>query len=261
MSGYTPVFGTVFNGSLCGKWPTTAVWMFFLALADSKGEVDVSHKFIAGMTGIPEVQLREGIAALMAEDPLSRSTAEGGRRLVLLDPANRDWGWRIVNIQKYRDKASDLNQHIDGRHAEKNRRYRERHGLTAGGRPRKSLNGKERPRETAESQDRLTQTHTHTQKNPPYRSPLLTELPEGINREAWGEWIAYRRERRLPLTDRALSLHVKLLLPHPPEVQRAMIEESIQATWAGLFPLKGPAVAEANKAALMAWANAPEPST
>jgi hypothetical protein len=127
--GYTPVFNSVFNGTLYGKWPDSAVWLTMLALCDSKGEIDMSYEAIAGQTGWPMELLRQGIAGLMAADPRSRSTAEEGRRLVPIDDA-REWGWRVVNVQLYRRKASGLNQVLDGRNAEKVRRYKEKHRQT-----------------------------------------------------------------------------------------------------------------------------------
>lgn len=129
MAGYTPVFDTVFEGSLCGRYPETAAWMFFLALADWKGEVDKTPEFIATITGMPLGDLRACIARFMEPDSRSRSQAEEGRKLVLID-AHRDWGWRVVNIAFYRRKASGQDQISDGRNAEKVRRYKERHRET-----------------------------------------------------------------------------------------------------------------------------------
>lgn len=129
MSGYTPVFNTVFEGSLCGRYPDTAAWMFFLALADWKGEVDKTPEFIATITGMPLADLLGCVERFMQPDPRSRSQVEEGRKLALID-ANRNWGWRVVNIQSYRDKASGREQVADGRNAAKVKRYRERHRQT-----------------------------------------------------------------------------------------------------------------------------------
>lgn len=104
MSGYTPIFNTVFDGTLCGKWPESAVWLTILALCDKHGEVNLSYAAICARTGWPPELLRQGIEALMAPDPDSQTPDEEGRRLVLLDPG-RTWGWRIVNHEKYREKA------------------------------------------------------------------------------------------------------------------------------------------------------------
>jgi hypothetical protein len=60
----------------------------------------------------------------------------------------------------------------------------------------------------------------------------LNPLPE------WGMWIAHRREKRWPLTERALRIQARLLAKYPPATQVEMIEASIQAGWQGVFPPK-----------------------
>lgn len=104
MSGYTPVFDTVFTGTLCGKYPDTAAWMFLLALADKNGEIDATPQYISTITGMPVDDLIGCIERFMEPDPDSRSAAEHGRRLVKID-SDRPWGWRVVNHEKYREKA------------------------------------------------------------------------------------------------------------------------------------------------------------
>jgi hypothetical protein len=56
-------------------------------------------------------------------DPYSRTDAEGGARLVLIDQEHRDWGWRVVNHGRYREKARkasfDAARAEDGRNAQR----------------------------------------------------------------------------------------------------------------------------------------------
>lgn len=104
MAGYTPVFDSVFTGTLSGKYPDTAAWLFLLALADKHGVVDMTPAYISLVTGMPESSLVECIGRFMEPDPYSRTTDEEGRRLVPIDDA-RPWGWKIVNHRKYREKA------------------------------------------------------------------------------------------------------------------------------------------------------------
>lgn len=162
MSGYTPVFSTVFNGTLSGKWPTLPVWLTILPLADWRGHIDMTPEAISGRTGWPIDLLLEGINELCKPDPRSRSQIEEGRRLVLIDPA-RDWGWRVVNIEKYRDKASGRNQVEDGRNAEKVRRYKEGH------------------RRTPEDTGGHRQTPTHTQTQTKTKESVSTTSPSVFN--------------------------------------------------------------------------------
>lgn len=150
MSGYTPVFDTVFSGSLYGRYPDTAAWLFMLALADWQGHIDRTPEYIAGVTGMPLDDLKGCIERFTSPDPYSRSQAEEGRKLVLIDP-NRSWGWRVVNISLYRKKASERNRTESGQNAEKQSAYRERKRYAA-------LRGVT----TGDGTHTHTQTHTQT---------------------------------------------------------------------------------------------------
>lgn len=122
MGGYTPVFNSVFQGSLCGHYPDTAAWLFFLALADKNGCVDSSPHYISAITGMPVDDLLGCIERFCEPDPHSRTTDNDGRRLELID-LERPWGWRILNHGKYREKARkasyDAARVADGRNAER----------------------------------------------------------------------------------------------------------------------------------------------
>lgn len=125
--GYTPVFDSVFQGSLCGHYPETAAWLFLLALADKNGHVDSSPHYISAITGMPVEDLEACIAKFCGPDDKSRTTDNDGRRLELIDPA-RPWGWKILNHSKYREKARkaayDAARVEDGRNAERMRNRR-----------------------------------------------------------------------------------------------------------------------------------------
>jgi hypothetical protein len=105
VSGYTPVFDTVFQGTLCGKWPTLPVWLTILPMADKNGQIDMTYQHISAVSGWPVDLLKQAIAELTAPDPESRSSEKEGRRLELIDPLNRQWGWRVINHAAYREKA------------------------------------------------------------------------------------------------------------------------------------------------------------
>jgi hypothetical protein len=105
VSGYTVVFDSVYHGTLCGRWPTLPVWLTILPMADKHGHIDLTHQAISALTGWPIELLKQAINELMQPDPESRSEAHEGRRLVLIDPENRSWGWQVVNHERYREKA------------------------------------------------------------------------------------------------------------------------------------------------------------
>jgi hypothetical protein len=104
VSGYTPIFDSVFQGTLCGKWPTLPIWLTILPLADKNGRIDMTPEAIGLLTGWPLETLKQGLAELCSPDPRSRSKAEGGARLKLIDQ-DRDWGWQVVNHSQYRERA------------------------------------------------------------------------------------------------------------------------------------------------------------
>jgi hypothetical protein len=155
MSGYTPVFDSVFHGTLCGRWPTLPVWLTILPLADKHGHIDITHQAISALTGWPLDLLKQAIAELQEPDPDSRSCGEEGRRLVLLDPEHRQWGWRVVNHSQYRERARKQMQQIQatesGRDAERKRITRDKQRLAAHGapssdvQPRPYVAGSDRP--------------------------------------------------------------------------------------------------------------------
>ena len=153
MTGYTPVFDSIFTGSLFGQYPDTAAWLFFLALADKHGVVDVTPQFIAGVTGMPVQELESCISRFMEPDPSSRTKDNEGRRLELIDPG-RKWGWRIVNFAAYKERARLMAKNArevqSGSNAE---RLRQRNS-TAGDR--------RRPPDTADGRPSNTNTDANT---------------------------------------------------------------------------------------------------
>ena len=128
MSGYTPVFGSLFQGSLCGQWPELPVFCTLLPLADKNGHLDYSFAYLSAVTGWPEDLLRQGIAALERADPASRNPDDNGRRLTRLRD-NTEWGWRIVNHGYYREKArlsaKNAREVESGKEADRKRYQRE----------------------------------------------------------------------------------------------------------------------------------------
>lgn len=171
MSGYTPVFQSVFTGTLHGKWPDTGLWLCVLALSDKHGVVDVTPQYIASVTGLPVESVAECMARFCEPDPYSRTPDNDGRRLELADPP-RTWGWRIVNHSKYRERArlqaQTAAQVKDGRNTEKCRRYRER------------KSGNDTARHPATPTDTLSNANanTNTEKKKPTADKRPSESPE-----------------------------------------------------------------------------------
>jgi hypothetical protein len=61
---------------------------------------------------------------------------------------------------------------------------------------------------------------------------------EEIGIRGWDEWVQYRKELKKPMTPSTVNRQVKQLENHTPEVQQAMITQSIEKGWTGLFEIK-----------------------
>lgn len=220
MSGYTPVFRSIFEGSLCGQWPYTAGWLIFLSLVDQHGNVDMTPEYISAITGMPIEDLKKCISRFTEPDIASRSSDEEGRRLTALDPS-RAWGWHVVNHQKYREKARLMSKSA-----------RE---VSTGENAERLSTAAHRRSPPPNAPQTHTQTHTKTKTQPKESAEALV-LHASLPVETWNEWLIHRRENRFSMSPRALNKQLKLLARYDAEAQREMIENSIQAGWQGLFP-------------------------
>ena len=63
-------------------------------------------------------------------------------------------------------------------------------------------------------------------------------LLEGVNPEAWNLWVSYRRQAGKPLKPPSFPGQQKKLLAFGVN-QLAVVQQSIDENWQGLFPLKG----------------------
>lgn len=99
---YAKVFRSMYDGSLADNWRALVTFQQLLVLANADGVVDMTASAIARTTGIPLDLIQEGLAALEAIDPESRTPEMDGRRIARLD-THRSWGWFIVNHKHYRE--------------------------------------------------------------------------------------------------------------------------------------------------------------
>lgn len=98
---YAKLFTSMWDGSLYGHLEASAVLMACVTLCNAQGVLDMTPEAIAGRTGWPLDFIKKGLAELEKPDARSRTPDDDGRRLALLDD-HRDWGWLIVNYEKYR---------------------------------------------------------------------------------------------------------------------------------------------------------------
>lgn len=97
---------------------------------------------------------------------------------------------------------------------------------------------------------------------PPIEPPILKEkdkkenLPEWLNREAWDEWVKYRKQKKNPLTELSIKKQLKLLEENKYD-HIEIINQSIQNGWTGLFEIKKQtakkSLAERNREAMDAY--------
>lgn len=100
---YGKIFESMYDGTLVSRGPWQAVVTFqqLIVLANRDGVVDMTPEAISRRTSIPLDIITLGLEELMKPDPRSRTPDDEGRRITLLE-AHRDWGWHIVNHEKYR---------------------------------------------------------------------------------------------------------------------------------------------------------------
>lgn len=61
---------------------------------------------------------------------------------------------------------------------------------------------------------------------------------ESLPRTEWDEWMQKRKSKRWPCDALTLGKQLEILAQHDTETQREMLNNSIQSTWQGIFPLK-----------------------
>lgn len=98
---YAKIFLKIFDSSIAEDWQARIVFQDILILANRDGMVDMTHEAISRRTNVPLEIVRSSIAKLEAPDPKSNTPEDDGRRLERL-AEHKDWGWRIVNYEKYR---------------------------------------------------------------------------------------------------------------------------------------------------------------
>lgn len=98
-----------------------------------------------------------------------------------------------------------------------------------------------KPNETPSPSPNTKSTSTPAQDKPARFDPLSIQLPECVSASKWGEWLGYRRSRRLPTAEVTARKQLEFLTQchargQPPD---AVIDASIANGWQGLFELKG----------------------
>ena len=98
---------------------TRIVWMTLLAMADQHGEVQASVPGLANVARVSVEACEAAILTFMSPDHYSRTKSSEGRRI-----EEMDGGWHILNHEKYRELASDLDRKRKAADRQKRRRDR-----------------------------------------------------------------------------------------------------------------------------------------
>jgi hypothetical protein len=213
-----------------------------LALADKNGEVQASIPGLARIAGVPVADAEEAVAKFLAPDPYSRTPDDEGRRIEKIDG-----GWALINHAKYREMAS----REQSKDAATKRQNRKRERSRDASRPVTPCHAPSRlVTETLHIADAEaeadTENTTEAQATPAAELiavdsvtlyPLPLDTPEF--KAAWGEWTAYRRERRLAtLKPRSVTAQLAKLAEYGHDGAIESIRESIAQNYQGLFPPK-----------------------
>lgn len=74
------------------------------------------------------------------------------------------------------------------------------------------------------------------------------DLPPTVDPDNWVRWCEFRSSKRKPISEQAARQQIAMLAEHPPDAQRAIVQNSIQNDYQGLFAPKGGSHAERQSA-------------
>jgi hypothetical protein len=205
----------MWDGSLYGQLEASAVLMACVTLCNAQGILDMTPEAISGRTGWPVEFVKKGIVDLEQPDPRSRTPDDDGRRLAKLDD-HRDWGWLIVNYEKYRTLADP--DTIKDQNKKRAQKYRDRRHAAS------------RCVTPGNGQSRQAEGEAEEGKS------VVTLVP-GLDRESWNRWQAYRQESGKALKPTSVLAAQRKLAAFG-ERQAEVVENSIAEGYTGLFPPK-----------------------
>lgn len=103
---YGKIFESIYDSSISEDWQVMIIFQQLIVLCDWHGIVDMTPEAISRRTNIPLEIIQYGLKALQEPDTGSRSPLMQGKRITLLEPEHRNWGWLIVNHEYYRNLQS-----------------------------------------------------------------------------------------------------------------------------------------------------------
>lgn len=119
---FAKLFMQMYESTIAEDWQGLITFQQLCILCDWYGIIDMTPRSISRLTCLPQDIIEAGLKTLEQPDPDSRTKECEGRRIVRLDP-EREWGWQIVNFEKYRDLIEPDSRE---QHRQYMQRYRER---------------------------------------------------------------------------------------------------------------------------------------
>lgn len=98
---YARVFTQILDSSIAEDYTLRHIFEDFLKVCEFRtGVVDMTRQALSRRLNVPLEILNDCINRLESPDPASRDADFEGRRIERLDK-HRDWGWKILNWEKY----------------------------------------------------------------------------------------------------------------------------------------------------------------
>lgn len=229
---YGKIFETVFTGSLYGSGPTVfAVWAYVIATAKPPGVCELNPKLLAGTFGCDVQQVRDAIQVLCEPDDDSRNNEEEGRRLIHLEA----FQYRVVSFDKYRLMVS-----MDEKREADRRRIATKRDATR--QPATKRDSRQTSLGVADVAHTEVEVEVEERRNTnkPKGGGSDAGLPEWLPVDAWVAFVDHRRAIRKPMTPAAVPINLRTLgkLREAGNDPRAVIDQSIENGWTGLFPIR-----------------------
>jgi len=146
--------GLAFSSLLREDDAVFKTFMVLLSRVEADSVSRVSSDFLARVTGKSPEEIGACLKVLAEPDPSSRTTTDDGRRIERVDG-----GFKILNAEKYREKAREEQERIQAR--ERQRKHREREAFQAN-----PIVAGRRPELELEVQRLVTEIHDRTGEDP-----------------------------------------------------------------------------------------------
>jgi hypothetical protein len=251
-TSFTKLFSSITKSTVwCEPHTTFRVWITLLAECNRKGEVHGSIPGLANLARVTIAECETAMETFLAPDPYSRTPDHEGRRIEVIVGG----GWRLLNYGLYRERRDtdavkeQKREHMQRVRAEEKINSECGKNISTSGDESHEWNESGYIAE-AEAEAEADKSKSKSERARP--APLV--LPDFVPADAWQDWHAYRNGRK-GWTRRARELSLRKLTElwaqgYDP---RAVIEQSIERGWTGLFPVHedraraGPAASKPGK--------------